>query len=45
MRSHSVTCSIFLVGVVLTGCGGGSPAALTPSLPAGERSVIVQQVV
>ncbi len=45
MRSLSVTSSIFLVGVVLTGCGGGSPAAPTPSLPAGERLAIVQQVV
>ena len=45
MRSLSWTCSTFLVGVVLTGCGGGSPAAPTPSLPAGERLAIAQQVV
>ena len=45
MRSLSVTSSIFLVGAVLTGCGGGSPAAPTPSLPAGERLAIVQQMV
>jgi len=45
MRSLSTTCSIFQIGVVLTGCGGGSPAAPTPSLPADERPAIVQQVV
>ena len=45
MRSVSLTCSTFLAGVVLTGCGGGSPAAPTPSLPAGERLAIAQQVV
>ena len=45
MRSLSVTSSIFLVGAVLTGCGGRSPAAPTPSLPAGKRLAIVQQMV
>ena len=46
MRSVSLTCSTFLAGVVLTGCGGGSPtAAPTPSLLAGERLAIAQQVV
>jgi hypothetical protein len=45
MRSASWTCSTFLAGVVLTGCGGGSPAAPTPSLLAGERFAIAQQVV
>jgi len=45
MRSLSATSSIFLVGAVLTGCSGRSPAAPTPSLPAGERLAIVQQMV
>ena len=45
MRSASWTCSTFLAGVVLTGCGGSSPAAPTPSLLAGERFAIAQQVV
>lgn len=42
---RSLLCSTFLAGVVLTGCGGGSPAAPTPSLPVGARFAIAQQVV
>ena len=45
MRSLTWTCSTFLAGAVLTGCGGGSPVAPIPSLPAGSRFTIALQVV
>jgi hypothetical protein len=35
---------VFLLGAVLAGCGGGSPAGPTSSLPALERLAIAQQV-
>jgi hypothetical protein len=45
MRSLAKTCLVLLLGTVPGGCGGSSPAAPTPSLPALERLAIAQQVV
>jgi len=45
MRSLANMCLVLLLGAVLAGCGGSSPAGPTSSLPAFERLVIAQQVV
>jgi len=45
MRSLANRCLVVLLGAVLAGCGGSSPAGPTSSLPAFERLAIAQQVV
>ena len=45
MRSLAKMCLVLLLGAVLAGCGGSSPAGPTSSLPALERLAIAQQVV
>jgi hypothetical protein len=45
MRSLANGCLVVLLGAVLAGCGGSSPAGPTTSLPAFERLAIAQQVV
>lgn len=45
MRSLAKMCLVLLLGAVPWGCGGSSPAAPTPSLPALERLAIAQQVI
>ena len=44
-RSLANMCLVLLLGAVLAGCGGSSPAGPTSSLPAFERLAIAQQVV